>query len=401
MSITVTGIKDQPINISGSDDAIANQELKELGDVLGLSQDFLFNMLNGTTFTNGENVSLETLLDKVVSNVEPKDPKEVEELLAKVKEIEAKLPGLKSAVEAATKNVADKQAAYESAPANQKAAKLKELEEAKKELELAKKIATNLESEMNTAKEQLKQASSKSFMNNQTALKDQIKQATGQSAAQKAATAPGEQSPSPTTPFQSGAGTGGGAAQKAAADGKAGAGDPYSGFGGGDYKAAGPGDGSAMFYTGIGDDFINDSWDMINESQKRQKMLMLFFYYAKMAMSGDIGAMYQFMRFLAHVIGRDKALQNVWMGTKLLELQDASRAATKELLATEVNGDENGEWTKKLQEIKGEEGMIATSQKLITQMMEEFTQIVETLTNVQKSLLDVNGKVLSNLSQWR
>lgn len=159
----------------------------------------------------------------------------------------------------------------------------------------------------------------------------------------------------------------------------------------------------SMIALTLDDNFINDAWDMVGEQQKRQQMMMLFFYYARMAMSGDIGAMYQFMRFIGYVIARDKALQNVWMGTKLIELQEVSRKATQQLLNTKVGNtlEDQHKWEQQLQSIKSQEGIVSTSQKLISQMMEEFTQIVETLTNVQKSLLDVNGKVLSNLSVWR
>lgn len=399
MSIKVTDVKGQDYDINLKDGQLdkADEDFSKLAIELGLNAVSLSILMQGSIFNEGENVPLDTLLEKIVNDAEePTSPENVKELLAKFKEIVARLPGLESDVEAATQEVVKKQAAFNSAAPDKKAEAQVELEKAKKELELAKKVAESAGSEMKAAKKQLNDAATKGFMNTQDALKDQIKQATGQAAAPKGAAAP--DSPPPASPFNSNPGNGGGAAGKATADGKAGA-DPYAGFGGGAYKA-GAGPYSAVDAVGFNDNFINDSWDMISESQKRQKMLMLFFYYAKMAMSGDIGAMYQFMRFLAHVIGRDKALQNVWMGTKLLELQEQSRQNTKDLLATDAD-DKDGAWTKKLQTIKGDENMIATSQKLITQMMEEFTQIVETLTNVQKSLLDVNGKVLSNLSQWR
>jgi hypothetical protein len=155
--------------------------------------------------------------------------------------------------------------------------------------------------------------------------------------------------------------------------------------------------------SSIMDDFKMSAFDTINEQQKKQRMMLLFFYAARMAMSGDIGQMYNFLKIITHLICSDKALQNIWMGTKLIELQERSRQATQDLLNTDVGNDFQAEveWSKKLQDIKSEEGVIATSQKLITQMMEEFTQIAEQLTNMQKSVLDVHGKVMSNLSTWR
>ncbi|MBI2346363.1 MAG: hypothetical protein HYV03_05680, partial [Deltaproteobacteria bacterium] len=65
-----------------------------------------------------------------------------------------------------------------------------------------------------------------------------------------------------------------------------------------------------------------DSMDAIGAEQlKSQKMLMLFYYFARMAMSGDLGAMYQFLRFVGIMINRDKAKDNIHMAHKLIELQ--------------------------------------------------------------------------------
>lgn len=221
--------------------------------------------------------------------------------------------------------------------------------------------------------------------------------------------APGEENPSMPSPgkamgMNSGQGTGYGTNPVGNGSGAGGAGKGmgYDGFTNPSDATGGTGF-KAFDWTMYNDSAILEAYDIIGEQQKRQQMMMLFFYYARMAMSGDIGAMYQFMRFISFVIARDKALQNVWMGTKLIELQDTSRKATQRLLAQKVGEDpeSQAEWTKELQKIKSEENIVATSQKLISQMMEEFTQIVEMLTNVQKSLLDSQGKVLSNLSVWR
>lgn len=161
-------------------------------------------------------------------------------------------------------------------------------------------------------------------------------------------------------------------------------------------------DATAMFKASALDNFKLEALDTINESQKKQKMMMLFFYFAQMAMSGDIGAMYQFMRFITYVISRDKAMQNVWMGTKLMQLQDVSREATQRLLnMDQKEGDLESQtkFAKAMQEIKSEEGMIATDQKLIAQMMEEFGQVTEALSTTTKGLLDMYGSTLRTLSK--
>ncbi len=151
------------------------------------------------------------------------------------------------------------------------------------------------------------------------------------------------------------------------------------------------------------DDNLLSLVDMSGEAKKRQQMMLLFFHYARMAMSGDLYAMYQFMRFLSYVIGRDKALQNVAIGTKLIELQEVSRRAQEALTGLKVGEDSQSQadFQAKLQQIRGEENMVATSQKLLTQMMEEYTGIKSSLDDVTKSMLDSWASSLKSSSTWR
>ncbi|PIR20330.1 MAG: hypothetical protein COV45_07205 [Deltaproteobacteria bacterium CG11_big_fil_rev_8_21_14_0_20_47_16] len=145
--------------------------------------------------------------------------------------------------------------------------------------------------------------------------------------------------------------------------------------------------------------------DQMGKSQMQQKkMMMLFMYFAMMAMSGDIGAMAGFMQFITTIIQKDKAMQSVNMANKLIELQDASRKATDELLNTpsydKNNGQVAADFSKVMEKVKADQGSIATSQKLIAQMMEEFAQVSEFLNNMQKSLLDVRGRIMSRISSF-
>lgn len=157
---------------------------------------------------------------------------------------------------------------------------------------------------------------------------------------------------------------------------------------------------SSMFQTmGL------NALDTLGKSQMDQKkMMMLFMYFAMMAMSGDIGAMTAFMQFITTIITKDKAMQNVNMANKLIELEDASRKATDELLNTpsyDPNNPQVGaDFSKTMEKVKADQGSIATSQKLIAQMMEEFAQVSEFLNNLQKSLLDVRGRILSRVSSF-
>ncbi len=153
------------------------------------------------------------------------------------------------------------------------------------------------------------------------------------------------------------------------------------------------------------EDSVMSSWDNIHKNQNKGKQLMmLFFYFARMAQSGDMGAMYQFMKFLTYIISKDKAKQQIEMGKKLIQLQDLSRKWTNKLLDLETNSTDpsaSNELMKTMTIVKSETDAIATSQKLISQMMEEFAQVVESLTNSTKAALDAYGRILRTVSSAR
>ena len=84
-------------------------------------------------------------------------------------------------------------------------------------------------------------------------------------------------------------------------------------------------------------------------------------------------------------------------------MENASRKALRELLDTPTpDGNDDGasyEFTKVMQTTKQKQSEIATSQKLIAQMMEEMAQVVETLTGATKAALDANGRILQRLTR--
>lgn len=150
---------------------------------------------------------------------------------------------------------------------------------------------------------------------------------------------------------------------------------------------------------------IMSSWDQVNKNTSRGKQLMmLFFYFAKMAESGSMDAMYQFMKFITYIISKDKAKQQIEMGKKLIQLQELSRSWTNKLLNVQTNSADpaaSNELMKTMTIVKSETDAIATSQKLISQMMEEFAQVVETLTNTTKAALETAGRIKRTVSTMR
>lgn len=160
---------------------------------------------------------------------------------------------------------------------------------------------------------------------------------------------------------------------------------------------------SAYLQSMAMEDNIMSTWDSINKNTNRGKQLMmLFFYFARMAESGDMGAMYQFMKFITYIISKDKAKQQIEMGKKLIQLQELSRKWTSKLLNVQSNSADpaaSNELMKTMTIVKSETDAIATSQKLISQMMEEFAQVVESLTNSTKAALDAHGRILRTVSR--
>lgn len=173
---------------------------------------------------------------------------------------------------------------------------------------------------------------------------------------------------------------------------------------GGSSGSAGDVGSSAAYWaaSNLIDDANMKAYDSIASDQKRGKQLMMMFYYfAKMAESGDLGSMYQFMKFITYIVSKDKAKQQIEMGKKLIQLQDLSRQWTDKLmkLTTDAN-DPNSSliMTKVMTEVKSQTDTIALAQKLLGQTMEEFSQVVELMTNVTKNLLVANGSVLKAVS---
>jgi hypothetical protein len=150
---------------------------------------------------------------------------------------------------------------------------------------------------------------------------------------------------------------------------------------------------------------IQSSWDAVNKNTNRGKQLMmLFFYFAKMAESGSMDSMYQFMKFITYIISKDKAKQQIEMGKKLIQLQELSRSWTNKLLNVSTDSSDpsaSNELMKTMTIVKSETDAIATSQKLISQMMEEFAQVVETLTNTTKAALETAGRIKRTVSTMR
>lgn len=144
------------------------------------------------------------------------------------------------------------------------------------------------------------------------------------------------------------------------------------------------------------DSAISDGIGQLGKSRAEgQKLMMLFMYYARMAMSGDLGAMYQLIQFINYIIAKDKARQNIHISSKLIQLQDMSRKATEVLMSTPTEGKsdkEINEFTKALHKAKSQESTISTSQKLLADMLQEFAHVTEAMTNSTKALLDAWGR---------
>lgn len=150
------------------------------------------------------------------------------------------------------------------------------------------------------------------------------------------------------------------------------------------------------------DGYISDGLGQIGRSQREaRRLMMLFFYYARMAESGDLGAMYQFMRFITYVISKDKARQTIKLTTLILREQDKSKKALDDLFKLDgasTDPAQQAEFTKTLHRTKAIETETATNQKLGADMIQEFGHVTEALNNSLRFMLDAWGRVLRNAS---
>ena len=155
--------------------------------------------------------------------------------------------------------------------------------------------------------------------------------------------------------------------------------------------------GAALYMDGM----ISEGLGQLGTSRREgQKLMMLFFYFARMAESGDPFAMYNFIKFITYIVSKDKARQNIHVGSKLIQLQDLSRQATETLMATPTD-DPNKihEFTKALHQAKSQETTISTSQKLLADMLQEYAHVTESLVNSTKALQDSWARVMRTVSQ--
>lgn len=136
------------------------------------------------------------------------------------------------------------------------------------------------------------------------------------------------------------------------------------------------------------DSNISDGLGQLMSSRREgQKLLMLFLYYARQAATGDPAAMYNFMKFITFIIAKDKARQNIHIGSKLIQLQDLSRKATETLMnADTTDPNKTQEFTKALHQAKSQEATISTSQKLLADMLQEFAGVTEGLISSTKNM---------------
>ena len=178
----------------------------------------------------------------------------------------------------------------------------------------------------------------------------------------------------------------------------------------------GNGNGAAQGYPSFStDDFMRASimdgnrLDTLGDISKSQadgnKIMMLFMYFARMAASGDLGAMYQFIKFINFIVAKDKAKQNIDMSTKLIQLQDASRKATEVLLAADspdgTDAAKSNDFMKLMEKTKAEEGTISTSQKLIADMMQDFGNVVESGFSLEKAIQQAYFNAMQTVTRAR
>ncbi len=141
--------------------------------------------------------------------------------------------------------------------------------------------------------------------------------------------------------------------------------------------------------------------DVVENKKKGDELIRLFYYYARLAASGDMGAIYQFLKFITYIISKDKAKQTIELGKKLIVMQEWSRTWTNKLLDVETdpnNASSSSELMKTMTLVKSETDAIASSMKLLSQTMESFSTDIETMTNVAKNAAEAHARIMRKVS---
>lgn len=170
-----------------------------------------------------------------------------------------------------------------------------------------------------------------------------------------------------------------------------------------DVKAAGgfPSlDPSAYAMTLATDDALMSSWDdALKNQQKSKQLIMLLFYVMKQAESGDLNAMYNMMKVLTYIVSKDRALQNIYLGKKLIQLQQMSRQQTQLLMASDTTDAQK--FMQTMQATRSEQEAITMSQKLITTMMEEAKDVMTQYYTLTHNIQQADAKLNEKLMNWR
>ena len=145
------------------------------------------------------------------------------------------------------------------------------------------------------------------------------------------------------------------------------------------------------------DNLTQDAFgDALQNSNRGREMMLLFHYLAQRAASGDIGAMYEFMKFVGYIISKDKAKELIQDATQMMKMQEQEREANKMIYDFNVDPNDPAssmEYSKRMIFVKQETDSINTNMKLLGQKMEVVGQTVEVITNMVQNLLEVKGRV--------
>ena len=153
------------------------------------------------------------------------------------------------------------------------------------------------------------------------------------------------------------------------------------------------------------DDFVSQSFqDVLNNQKKSREMQIMFAYYSQKAASGDIGQLYQFMKFLTYMITKAEALKAIRLGETVTYMTHQSNKIQEHYLNNKLKNvdhespDASYLQTKYLTEMKSQTDAIATSQRLLAQSIEETTVVAEAWNSSTKVALDAYRNVMRRIT---
>ena len=150
----------------------------------------------------------------------------------------------------------------------------------------------------------------------------------------------------------------------------------------------------AFMKASIADEEIQSILDEVRQGQMQsKKTLEMFKHLAKMVLIGDARQVQQLIRFMRSIMTKSAAFKVVQDSINVIKLEQASLNLNNLMFQTEspdgMDQKKANDFMKMMQMVKAQEGLIATSEKLIVDRMSDYGGVAEKWANLDAGVTRV------------